>query len=49
MRAAAAQSELPVRDHALLVSALFRLEPGTAVPPESFAPLAELFVEAGIS
>jgi flagellar biosynthetic protein FlhB len=46
MRVHAGQSELPVRDHALLVSALFRLEPGAAVPFEQHAALAEVFVEA---
>ncbi|HMI93949.1 MAG TPA: EscU/YscU/HrcU family type III secretion system export apparatus switch protein [Polyangiales bacterium] len=45
MRVRAHQSELPVRDHALLVSALFRLEPGAAVPAEHDRALAELFVE----
>lgn len=44
MRVQASQSELPVRDHALLVSALFRLEPGAAVPSERHDALAELFV-----
>jgi len=45
MRVRAGQSELPVRDHALLVSALFRLEPGAAIPAEHHRALAEVFVE----
>ena len=44
MRLLASQSELPVRDHALLVSALFRLEPGAAIPREHHDDLAELLV-----
>jgi flagellar biosynthesis protein FlhB len=47
MRVRAGQSELPVRDHALLVSVLFRLEPGAAIPAEHHRALAELFVETG--
>jgi flagellar biosynthesis protein FlhB len=47
MRIRAGQSELPVRDHALLVSALFRLEPGAAIPFEHHAALAEVFVATG--
>jgi flagellar biosynthesis protein FlhB len=46
MRVHAGQTELPVRDHARLVSALFRLEPGAAVPLEQHAALAEVFVAA---
>jgi flagellar biosynthesis protein FlhB len=48
LRARAGQFELPVRDHAPLVSALFRLEPGAAVPAEHDAALAALFVEASV-
>jgi flagellar biosynthesis protein FlhB len=47
MRIRAGQSELPVREHALLVSALFRLEPGAAIPTEHHVALAEVFVETG--
>lgn len=47
MRAAAAQAGVPVRDHARLVSVLFRCEIGDVVPSDWFAELAESFVESG--
>jgi flagellar biosynthetic protein FlhB len=47
MRAAAAQAGVPVRDHARLVSALFRCELGDVVATDHYADLAESFVESG--
>jgi flagellar biosynthesis protein FlhB len=45
LRVRATQLELPVRDHAALVSALFRLEPGAPIGAEHHAALAEVLVE----
>jgi flagellar biosynthesis protein FlhB len=47
MRAVAAQAGVPEREHASLVSALFRCELGDIVHADLFAELAESFVESG--